>query len=142
MSSIPQVSLEDTYTLMQLVRETALAKGRTEQADQLTPVVNEMRSVVSSARTTSSVPASTGVLGQADFKQLLEISQEKVNAAEANQNSVSITERNRLVKAMASAEMSSLDIARQMGMSREEVDMVVNSSPKTIYPSAFGGYQV
>jgi DNA-binding CsgD family transcriptional regulator len=142
MSSIPQVSLEDTYTLMQLVRETALAKGRTEQADQLTPVVNEMRSVVSSARTTSSVPASTGVLGQADFKQLLEISQEKVNAAEASQNSVSITERNRLVKAMASAEMSSLDIARQMGMSREEVDMVVNSSPKTIYPSAFGGYQV
>jgi transcriptional regulator with GAF, ATPase, and Fis domain len=142
MSSIPQVSLEDTYTLMQLVRETALAKGRTEQADQLTPVVNEMRSVVSSARTTSSVPASTGVLGQADFKQLLEISQEKVNAAEANQNSVSITERNRLVKAMASAEMSSLDIARQMGMSREEVDMVVNSGPKTIYPSAFGGYQV
>lgn len=142
MSSIPQVSLEDTYTLMQLVRETALAKGRTEQADQLTPVVNEMRSVVSSARTTSSVPASTGVLGQADFKQLLEISQEKVNAAEASQNSVSITERNRLVKAMASAEMSSLDIARQMGMSREEVDMVVNTSPKTIYPSAFGGYQV
>lgn len=142
MSSIPQVSLEDTYTLMQLVRETALAKGRTEQADQLTPVVNEMRSVVSSARTTSSVPASTGVLGQADFKQLLEISQEKVNAAEASQNSVSITERNRLVKAMASAEMSSLDIARQMGMSREEVDMVVNSGPKTIYPSAFGGYQV
>jgi DNA-binding CsgD family transcriptional regulator len=142
MSSIPQVSLEDTYTLMQLVRETALAKGRTDQADQLTPVVNEMRSVVSSARTTSSVPASTGVLGQADFKQLLEISQEKVNAAEASQNSVSITERNRLVKAMASAEMSSLDIARQMGMSREEVDMVVNSSPKTIYPSAFGGYQV
>ena len=142
MSSIPQVSLEDTYTLMQLVRETALAKGRTEQADQLTPVVNEMRSVVSSARTTSSVPASTGVLGQADFKQLLEISQEKVNAAEASQNSVSITERNRLVKAMASAEMSSLDIARQMGMSREEVDMVVNSSPKTMYPSAFGGYQV
>lgn len=142
MSSIPQVSLEDTYTLMQLVRETALAKGRTDQADQLTPVVNEMRSVVSSARTTSSVPASTGVLGQADFKQLLEISQEKVNAAEASQNSVSITERNRLVKAMASAEMSSLDIARQMGMSREEVDMVVNSGPKTIYPSAFGGYQV
>lgn len=142
MSSIPQVSLEDTYTLMQLVRETALAKGRTDQADQLTPVVNEMRSVVSSARTTSSVPASTGVLGQADFKQLLEISQDKVNAAEASQNSVSITERNRLVKAMASAEMSSLDIARQMGMSREEVDMVVNSSPKTIYPSAFGGYQV
>ena len=142
MSSIPQVSLEDTYTLMQLVRETALAKGRTEQADQLTPVVNEMRSVVSSARTTSSVPASTGVLGQADFKQLLEISQDKVNAAEASQNSVSITERNRLVKAMASAEMSSLDIARQMGMSREEVDMVVNTIPKTIYPSAFGGYQV
>lgn len=142
MSSIPQVSLEDTYTLMQLVRETALAKGRTEQADQLTPVVNEMRSVVSSARTTSSVPASTGVLGQADFKQLLEISQDKVNAAEASQNSISITERNRLVKAMASAEMSSLDIARQMGMSREEVDMVVNTSPKTIYPSAFGGYQV
>ena len=29
MSSSPQVSLEDTYTLMQLVRETALAKGRT-----------------------------------------------------------------------------------------------------------------
>jgi phage terminase small subunit len=82
------------------------------------------------------------VLGQADFKQLLEISQEKVNAAEASQNSVSITERNRLVKAMSSAEMSSLDIARQMGMSREEVDMVVNASPKAIYPSAFGGYQV
>ena len=73
MSSIPQVSLEDTYTLMQLVRETALAKGRTEQADQLTPVVNEMRSVVSSARTTSSVPASTGVLGQADGRMVASV---------------------------------------------------------------------
>lgn len=140
MSSIPQVSLEDTYTLMQLVRETALAKGRTDQAAQLTPVMNEMRELVTTTRTTSSVAASSGVLGQVDFKQLLDLTQDQTNSTSSGDNSVSVSDRNRLVQAMSSAEMSDLDIARQLGMSREEVNLVLNTTQKSVYPTGYAGY--
>ncbi len=143
MSSIPKVSLEDTYSLVQLLRETALARGKTDQADQLSPVMNGMRDLVktnrsasatSSAATTPATP--TGLMAQSDFQKLLEISQDKNSLSTMSDPSATINERNRLVTAMSAANMNDLDIAKQLGMTREEVNLVLDTSQQS---SSIGG---
>ena len=138
MSSIPRVSLEDTYNLIQLLRETALARGQTDQANKLSPVMNEMRDLVKTNRTSATSATSaaapttpTGVLAQSDFQKLLEISQEKSSIANVSDPTAAINDRNRLVQAMSSADMSELEIAKQLGMTREEVNLVLNTSQKS-----------
>jgi hypothetical protein len=136
MSSIPKVSLDDTLHLVQLMRETALSKGRETQAKRLSPVMDEMRNLAQAAQSQVSAPASAGILGQADFKKLLSVSQTKAtqpvqstqasSAPQGTSSLSSILERNRLISAMSAASMSDVDIARQFGMSRDEVRLVLN----------------
>jgi hypothetical protein len=128
MTSIPKVSLEDTLYLVQLARETALAQGRQSQANKLGPVMDEMRGLVSTSHQAQpAAPTSKGMLAQTDFKKLLDVTQSRTNLAQSTSNSASSAmERNRLVSAMSAADMSDLDIARQLGMSREEVRLVLN----------------
>ena len=45
-NNIPKVSLEDSLYVLQLARETALAKNRQAQAKRMIPVVEEMRGLV------------------------------------------------------------------------------------------------
>ncbi len=131
MNSIPKVSVEDTLYLIQMMRETALSQGLQAQATRLTPIESEMRGLVSTSRQVqpSSAPAS-GILGQADFKKLLEVTQARTQPAQSAPTAASALERNRMVLAMASANMSEIDIARQFGMSREEVSLVLNAQQK------------
>jgi hypothetical protein len=131
MNNISKVSLENTLYLIQLAREAALAKGQTEQANRLTPVAEEMRKVVSVSRQApASAPAPSGILGQSDFQKMLDASQSKaapkVEATSNILSSSAVTERSRIVGAMSSSGMSDLDIARQMGMTRDEVKLVLN----------------
>lgn len=49
-----------------------------------------------------------------------------------------IGERNQMVRAMASGGMSDLDIARQLGMTRQEVRLVVSVQRQM----AYGKYEV
>lgn len=132
MSNIPKISLDDTFTLLQLMRETALVKGRQAQAEKLNPVMEEMRTLVQSAKKAepAAIPVNTspvgGILGQADFQQLLELSQSRPAAPTPPKLAVDPLERNRMVTAMAGAEMSEVEIARQMGMTREEVRLILN----------------
>jgi len=155
MSSISRVSLDDTLQLIQLVRETALAKGRSAQANRLGPVVDEMRGLAKMAQAAPAVkpaqvaPAApmpapaAGILGQSDFKRLLEatktVQPAKVEAAAAaggaaQASSVSavasVLERNRLMSAMSAANMSDVEIAKQFGVSRDEVRLVLNVQNK------------
>ena len=138
-NNISRVSLDDTLHLIQLMRETALAKGRQAQADRLDPVVDEMRGLAKTAGASavqpSAAPSAPGILGQSDFKKLLEVSQSRVGAVgtgsaaaqPAASGSLSSTlERNRLVASMAAAKMSDVEIARQFGMSRDEVRLILN----------------
>lgn len=126
MNSISKVSLEDTLYLIQLAREAALAKGQEQQANRLAPVAEEMRKVVSNSRQApvSSVQPS-GILGQADFQKMLEASQAKPEVNLQPAATSQVVDRSRMVGAMASSGMSELDIARQLGMTRDEVKLVL-----------------
>lgn len=129
MNSIPKVSLEDSLYVLQLARETALAQNRQTQAKRMTPLVEEMRGLVANPPQTTT-PPSTGVMGQTDFKTLLSISQEKASQSHGADSVSSVLERNRLIGAMAEANMSDVDIARQFSMSREEVQLVLSFQQK------------
>ncbi len=125
MERIQNNLLSDTYNLVQLARETARLKGSQQTADKLTPVVSQLKDLVSQQQAPAST-APTGILAQDDFQSLLNV--------EKKSSSSSITdarERNQVIVAMASGGMSEVDIARQMGMPRDEVRMVVNLANST-----------
>jgi hypothetical protein len=130
MSNIPKVTLEDSLYVLQLARETALAQNRQAQAKRMMPVVEEMRTLVTSTPGTSSTLPSTGVMGQADFKTLLDVSQARVGQPQSVDLTASMLERNRLIGAMAEADMSDVDIARQFSMTRDEVQLVLSVQKK------------
>lgn len=129
-NNIPKVSLEDSLYVLQLVREAALAKNRQAQADRMNPVVKEMRGLVASTYQSQTTPPSAGVMGQPDFKALLDVTRSRTDQP-ASINSVSSSmERNRLIGAMSEANMSEVDIARQFSMSREEVQLILSAQQK------------
>lgn len=128
-NNIPRVSLEDSLYVLQLARETALAQNRQAQANRMMPVVEEMRGLVTSV-SQSQTPPSSGVMGQSDFKALLGVAQSRVSQPLTVDSTASVMERNRLIGAMAEANMSEVDIARQFSMSREEVHLILNVQPK------------
>jgi hypothetical protein len=130
MTNIPKVSLEDSLYVLQLARETALAQNRQAQAKRMGPLVEEMRGLVANPPQSTSTPPSTGVMGQTDFKMLLNISQARVNQTQAVDSTSSALERNRLIGAMSEANMSAVDIARQFSMSQEEVQLVLSFQQK------------
>jgi hypothetical protein len=130
MSSIPRVSLEDSLYVIQLARETALAQNRQAQANRMMPVVEQMRSLVSTPPQSTTIPPSTGVMGQSDFKTLLSVTQSRVSQTPTADSTASIMDRNRLIGAMSEAKMTDVDIARQFSISREEVQLVLNVQQK------------
>jgi hypothetical protein len=127
-NNIPKVSLEDSLYVLQLARETALAQNRHAQAKRMMPVVEEMRGLVTSgyqqAQTTS---PSLGMMGQPDFKALLNVTNSRTSQVPATDSTASVLERHRLIGAMSGANMTEIDIARQFSMSREEVHLILNT---------------
>src|SRR5512138_3686008 len=105
-NNIPKVSLEDSLYVLQLARETALAKNRQAQANRIMPVVEEMRGLVANSYQPQTMAApSTGVMGQSDFKALLDVAKSRTNQPAAIDATSSVIERNRLIGAMAEANM-------------------------------------
>jgi hypothetical protein len=123
-NTIPSL-LSDTLNMVTLARETALVLGKDNQAKKLTPVVEELRSVVSTAKNPVTTSDTSGVMAQSDFQTLLSAAQ-KTTPTERNIPSLGISERNMIVKAMAEGNMQDVDIARQLGMTRDEVNLVLN----------------
>jgi hypothetical protein len=131
-NNIPKVSLEDSLYVLQLARETALAKNRQAQADRMNPVVEEMRGLVANSYQSPGTPApSTGVMGQSDFKALLDVAKTRTNQPAVVDSASSVIERNRLIGAMSEANMSDIDIARQFSLSRDEVQLILSTQQKT-----------
>jgi DNA-binding CsgD family transcriptional regulator len=156
MTRISSGLLSNTLNVVQLARETALQMGKQTQASQLSTVVDNLRSVVNTSRESKAQTKPTGILAQDDFRAMMAASQasssRQVNAAPRMADNVSAVstdtaqsvssasssdsarssqttsalERNRIIVAMSGGNMSDLDIARQMGMTREEVRMVLN----------------
>ena len=125
MERIQNNLLSDTYNLVQLARETARLKGSQQTADKLTPVVSQLKDLVSQQQAPVST-APTGILAQDDFQSLLNVEKKSSSSSISDAR-----ERNQVIVAMASGGMTEVDIARQMGMPRDEVRMVVNLANST-----------
>ena len=133
MTKITASLLNDTLNVIALARETALAQGGRDQAARLTPVVNGLRTVATAARqpqvAAPAAPAKpAGLLAQDDFKTLLSAAQKApLNTTPA----ASAQDRSQVAAAMAAGGMGELDIARQLGVTREEVRLMQStySSP-------------
>jgi len=96
----------------------------------LNPVVDHLRSMVSSTmEPKSQPPADLGILGQDDFRTLMSASQQapRLQGVQPAPN----PEKYQVVTAMASGGMADLDIARHLGMTRDEVRMVLTLSQKS-----------
>ncbi len=122
--------LSDTLNMVTLARETALVLGKNNQANKLTPVVEELRTAVTTAKNPSVPAEATGIMAQSDFQTLLNVAQ-KSTPSERSIPSLGISERNMIVKAMAEGSMPDVDIARQLGMTRDEVNLVLNMGKVT-----------
>jgi len=120
MERIQNNLLNDTYNLVQMARETAKLRGSQQQAEKLSPVVDQLKTLVARQKETSPGQP-VGILAQDDFRSLMAV--QKKNNVESVTNS---QERNQVITAMASGGMQDIDIARQMGMTRDEVRMVMN----------------
>lgn len=141
--------LNDTYHLVQLARESALAQGKQTQASKLSPVVEDLKTLVSGGQsgqqtsTTSSAAPSqktessaaitpaqpSGVMAQSDFQTLLNAAKSvPTNGRVSASNNIS--ERNQMVRSMAASNMMDVDIARRMGMTREEVKLILSVGGK------------
>lgn len=125
MNEIPRISIVDTLNVIQLARETALAQGNIEQADRFRPIVNEIRNLVNQTKKTSAnIQPNAGVLGQDDFKCLLAVAQAQP-LPQTPDFPHGMADRNQMIQAMAAANMTDLEIARQMEITREEVSLVL-----------------
>jgi transcriptional regulator with GAF, ATPase, and Fis domain len=136
MDKISPTLLNDTLKLVQLARETAKLQGSKQQAEKLEPVVEKLQTLVNNDKTPKP-SASAGILGQSDFQTMLNVSRNTKPAVQAESgssssssavSSSSIEDRNRMVGAMTAGGMNDVDIARQLGMTRDEVRMVINIS--------------
>lgn len=123
MTRISPELLNDTLSLVQLAREAALARGNQAQAQRLEPIADNLRSLVNTARQAKPSPISGGLMGQSDFQRMLAAMQV---APQEPKSPANAGERNQVVIAMAHAGMGELDIARHMGMAREEVRMIIS----------------
>lgn len=131
MNRITPDLLTNTLNLIQLARETAAARGNAEQAERLAPVADNLRELVTSEqRSASDAPAPTGgVTGQADFQFLMNAS--RARPASPASPAAAHMERTQVVSAMASAGMNLMDIARQMGMTHDEVRLILDVTQKS-----------
>lgn len=126
--------LNDTLNLVQLARETALARGKNAQAQRLSPVADELKTLAKTQKAPQPAAASSTML-QNDFRTLLSAAGNVVPAptqpAAQPGQTMAANDRNRVVLAMASAKTSGIDIARQMGMTLDEVTMVLSANQKS-----------
>jgi hypothetical protein len=132
-NNIPKVSLEDSLYVLQLARETALAKNRQAQANRMNPVVEQMHGLVANSYQSQPSTPSSGMMGQSDFKALLDVARSRTSQPSSVDSVSSAMERNRLIGAMSEANMSDVDIARQFSISREEVQLILSAQQKGRY---------
>lgn len=121
--------LNDTFNLVQLARETALVQGKQAQAQKLSPVVENLKGLVQNQQAARPPAQPSGMMAQSDFQTLLNAAK-TAPAAQRVMPSNNIAERNQMVHAMSSSNMLDVDIARQMGMTREEVRLVLSVGRK------------
>lgn len=122
MSKITSSLLTDTLNVIALARETALARGGQEQAERLTPVVNGLREVASARDAQMAAPS--GLLAQEGFQALLAAAQA---APLQGPNPAAGVDKGQVAAAMSAGGMVEVYIARHLGVTREEVRLMLAS---------------
>ncbi len=133
----PNTLLTDTLNVIALARATALARGGQAQAERLGTVADGLRDVAQ-RETSSNAPAAapSGVLAQSDFQSLLAATQ----AAPAT--GAGAADRGQVISAMSAGGMGELEIARQLGMTREEVRLMLAAADGARSSAAISSAQV
>ena len=133
MTKISSLMLQDTLSLVQLARECALANGKDEQADKLSPVVNDLKQIVVDSNKTLEIntTATSELSNDEGFQALLNVATTR-HESDAGSSTMSSHDRNKIVIAMAAGEMSEVDIARRMGITREEVRLIINVNQRKV----------
>jgi len=132
MTKITSELLNNTLNVVQLAREMALARGSDAQAEKLTPVAEDLRSIMSSARHPTETTSHAGLMEQSGFQKLLQAvqSQPQAERTGSSTNAADATDRNQVVRAMSAAGMADMDIARHMGIARDEVRLILSIGQK------------
>lgn len=120
MSRITSSLLSDTLNVLTLARETALARGGQAQAERLTPVVEQLRGLAAGQNARPAAPS--GLLAEDEFQSLLAAVQAGPQPAGP---AAGAADRGQVVAAMSAGGMGELDIARQLGLTREEVRLML-----------------
>jgi hypothetical protein len=121
MTRITPPILNETLNLLLIARETARANGSQEQVEKLTPVVNGIQELVVAQQGDKPAERLGEISRESNFRKLLEVAQER----EAGNHS-SPLEKAYIVKAMAEGGTPELDIARQLRISQEEVQLIIS----------------
>ncbi len=124
MANISSQMLHNTLQVLSLARQTAIDQGKAQEADQIAPVENRLRHLVDQSAEVDRPEAAAPLLKNSDFQHLLEVKRQ----AGPSHPTGGEQDRNQIIQSMASAGMSEMEIARQMGMTSEEVEMIVKLS--------------
>lgn len=123
MSALGPNLLTDTLNLIALARETALAGGDQARAEKLAALVSELRNLAAEAHQGgSATPPPEGPV-QGDFRAIFEAAQAVEAVAEG---APTPGNRLQLVAAMAAGGAAEVEIARRLGMAREEVRLMLS----------------
>ncbi len=126
MAAITNDLLSDTLNVIQLARETARLQGKQTRFERLDPVVDNLRTIVSESQEPKQ-PAGPALVMQEDFQVLLAAVQKgEQGTSRPAAASAAPMERSQAVLAMAAGGMSELDIARNLGMTRDEVNLILS----------------
>jgi hypothetical protein len=117
--------LSDTLHVMQIAQETALRRGKDSTATRMEPVVEKLRSILTKERSAAPVEPSS-VLKESSFKTLMKLKEKQFDGQVSS--SIPVEEKQKIVTALASGGMGETDIAKQLGIARDEVRMIVNLS--------------
>lgn len=120
MSKISLEMLNQTVSLLTLAMENAHQQGKDMQADQIASIEGRLRNIASDATVENTLPAHGSVTRDPGFQHLIKISQEKSRA----EGLAYQEDKNMVIQSMSHGGMSDVEIARQMGMTTEEVALI------------------
>ncbi|MBI9047898.1 MAG: hypothetical protein JEZ00_00645 [Anaerolineaceae bacterium] len=117
--------LSDTLNVVQIAQETALRRGNDLQADRMQPVVEKLRSILTKERSAAPIEPSSE-MKESSFKTLMSLKEQQVDGNVSS--TIPMEEKQRIVTALSAGGMGETDIAKQLGVARDEVRMIVNLS--------------
>jgi hypothetical protein len=125
MDKVQNTLLNNTLSIFQMAREAASLKGSMGQVERLEPVVDHLKSLLSTSEAAKVTEQPAGIFAQQDFATLLNVINSEKSGHNVNER---LKEKNNMIYAMAAGGMNDLEIARHLGMTRDEVGIVLNLS--------------